>query len=162
MSDDGLVSIAQVEADTGPGGEGDRRRPARMYHAILLGGCVGVLLLAALLQVREDQRVEFLMAPGRPLPDVCQSRVLWGIPCPGCGLTRCFIHAMHGDLAAAAEANVAGLPLVLLALTQIPYRIWRMRSPRELVWRTRDLILILTLPIVLLWGNWITRLIWPG
>lgn len=48
------------------------------------------------------------------LPVLCPSRVLAGIPCPGCGLTRSLVAAAHGELGRAFEFHLFG-PLVLCA-----------------------------------------------
>lgn len=45
-------------------------------------------------------------------PVVCPFRLLTGLPCPGCGLTRAWVFALHGDLGAAMSAN----PFVLVTL----------------------------------------------
>jgi hypothetical protein len=41
---------------------------------------------------------------------VCPSATLFGIPCPGCGLTRATLAALHGDFAAALRFH----PLVFV------------------------------------------------
>jgi uncharacterized protein DUF2752 len=38
-------------------------------------------------------------------PIVCGSRLLWGVPCPGCGLTRAFCFMSHGEFEAALRFN---------------------------------------------------------
>jgi hypothetical protein len=46
---------------------------------------------------------------------------LWtGTPCPGCGLTTAFAHAVRGDLAHAASANPFGLLLFAVAVACVP------------------------------------------
>ena len=130
------------------------------YHRTILVLSAGLLFVAFLMEVHEGERVAFRFAPKYPLPDVCQTNAQWGIDCPGCGLTRCFIFASHGDVVQAADANVAGLFLVLLVLAQVPYRLWALRQPYRIDWRTRDLILLLTIPPMLLWGQWAFRLFW--
>ena len=48
-------------------------------------------------------------------PVLCPVRRATGRPCPGCGLTRSFVHGMHGDLSRSAAAHPAGPALLLLA-----------------------------------------------
>lgn len=135
-------------------------RLERVYHAGMLGVCCTVLLTAALLRVRDDQLVEFRFLPGRPLPELCQMKVEFGLPCPGCGLTRCFVHTVHGNWSAATTANPAGLLLVILAVLQIPYRAWMLKYPGSVDWSTRYLVLILTVPPTLLVAQWLCRILW--
>jgi hypothetical protein len=49
------------------------------------------------------------------LPPLCPWRVLLGIECFGCGMTRALSSALHGDLAAALAFN-RGVVIVLPAL----------------------------------------------
>jgi hypothetical protein len=42
-------------------------------------------------------------------PVVCPFRLLTGLPCPGCGLTRSWVYLAHGDFGAAVRANPFGL-----------------------------------------------------
>lgn len=46
----------------------------------------------------------------------CAMKALTGIPCPSCGMTTSISLVMHGDLAAASEANPAGLIVAGLGL----------------------------------------------
>jgi len=43
-------------------------------------------------------------------------QALTGIPCPSCGMTTSISLVMHGDFAAASEANWAGLVVACLGL----------------------------------------------
>jgi hypothetical protein len=56
------------------------------------------------------------------IPLTCMFRIVTGIPCPGCGLTRSFVAISHGDIRAAWEFNAMGPILYLLCILQIPYR----------------------------------------
>jgi hypothetical protein len=64
------------------------------------------------------------------VPPLCASRTWFGVPCPGCGLTRSFIHLAHGRWQASWQAHRLGWLLALLVLLQIPYRLYRLRWPQ--------------------------------
>jgi hypothetical protein len=59
------------------------------------------------------------------LPETCMSRLIFGISCPGCGLTRSFVAMAHGEFHLAIRANPMGPVLFVLCWLQIPYRIVR-------------------------------------
>lgn len=50
----------------------------------------------------------------------CGFRALVGAPCPGCGLTTAFAHAIRGDFGLAAGANPFGLLLFIIAVALVP------------------------------------------
>jgi len=63
-----------------------------------------------------------LVDPDRPLPfDVCGFRLLTGLPCPACGLTRSLCHALRGEWSASVGYHPAG---VLLAALSIGWALW--------------------------------------
>jgi len=63
-----------------------------------------------------------IVDPDRPLPfDVCVLKVLTGIPCPTCGLTRSLCHALRGDWSASLGYHPAG---IALAVALIGWAIW--------------------------------------
>lgn len=57
------------------------------------------------------------------LPQMCVSRTMLGVPCPGCGMTRSFAALIRGDLLSAVILNPMGPILFLACLFQAPYRI---------------------------------------
>jgi hypothetical protein len=64
--------------------------------------------------------------PNRPLPfDVCAFKVLTGIPCPTCGLTRSLCHALRGDWSASLGYHPAGIALTVALIA------WAMWSAAE-------------------------------
>jgi hypothetical protein len=79
-------------------------------------GCLAVLAVAAMLEpdVRgHGTHVQLGLPP-------CGFLLLTGAPCPGCGLTTAFAHAIRGDLGPAAVANPFGLLLFALVCACVP------------------------------------------
>ncbi len=50
----------------------------------------------------------------------CGFKELMGVPCAGCGLTTAFAHLVRLDIAAAARANVFGIPLFIVTVFTVP------------------------------------------
>jgi hypothetical protein len=48
-------------------------------------------------------------------PSFCPFKVLTGLPCPGCGMTRSVVTLMHGDLATSVYFHPLGIAMVVLA-----------------------------------------------
>jgi hypothetical protein len=93
---------------------------------------VGFTFLVQLWAVREvisadDTRAYFL---GRPIGFACGFRTRFGVPCPGCGVTRGVAFAVRGDLAhawrlsPAAALGVGGLAALALALLGFAWLEW--------------------------------------
>lgn len=57
-----------------------------------------------------------IIAEGRFEFTTCPSRLILGVPCPGCGTTRAFLLAMHGHWGEAVAMNPNFIPLALLAV----------------------------------------------
>ncbi|MCA9126798.1 MAG: DUF2752 domain-containing protein [Planctomycetales bacterium] len=96
-----------------------------------LSGSAAVLLAASVLVVGEHRQV---LIPGLDLaiPETCAMHTTLGIDCPGCGLTRCFIHTAHGDLGLAWQLSPVGMLLWGYVVLQIPLalaHLWHRRSP---------------------------------
>ncbi|HMK36092.1 MAG TPA: DUF2752 domain-containing protein [Desulfomonilaceae bacterium] len=74
-----------------------------------------------------------LMLPGAAgpviLPETCTSRILFGVSCPGCGLTRSFVATARGEWHRAFVFNFMGPVLFVLCCLQIPYRILAYLDP---------------------------------
>ncbi|MEZ6058575.1 MAG: DUF2752 domain-containing protein [Planctomycetaceae bacterium] len=86
--------------------------------------CAFVVVMACLLEVRPDQRVQFRFGPEWALPESCASKVFWGIECPGCGLTRGFIWLTRGQPWTAWSVNQMSWFLAVAVVAQFPYRAW--------------------------------------
>lgn len=58
-----------------------------------------------------------------PLPGICMFRSVTGIPCPGCGLLRSMVSAMHGDVAKSLEYHRLGLVTLVYVALQFLFRL---------------------------------------
>jgi len=56
------------------------------------------------------------------IPHFCLSERLFGIPCPGCGMTGALIAIPSGRLAISYQHNPGAIPFFMLCLVQIPLR----------------------------------------
>ena len=96
--------------------------------------CCGTLVgIAASLQVDLPDGVVIPVIDWR-LPETCWSRREMNLPCPGCGLTRCFIMAAHGNFVGAARMHPGGVLLFSFLALQIPLRLseaWLVRKGKH-------------------------------
>lgn len=58
----------------------------------------------------------------------CPFLLFWGIPCPGCGMTRAFIALLHLDIQAAFYYHPL-FPLVILLLLWGLFSVWKANHP---------------------------------
>lgn len=86
----------------------------------------------------------------------CPVRLLAGVPCPGCGMTRAFVALLGGDVAAAWAYNPFFLApaAVTLGASLPPSR------PRALLASASRRVAPLGLVLALLW--WVQRLGWTA
>lgn len=106
-----------------------RRHARRQQHWVMLFMSLGVLAAAGILQVTASGDVAVGGLIERPLPTLCMSRSLWNRPCPGCGLTRSFVHLMHGQWQSAWQMHRLGWLFLVAVMAQIPYRLAALRFP---------------------------------
>jgi hypothetical protein len=80
-------------------------------------GLSGVALLASLAVARglAQATPAAVHVAGHELPVICPSRLLFGVNCPGCGMTRSVLLTLGGDLWGALSVNPAG-PFLVVAL----------------------------------------------
>jgi hypothetical protein len=89
------------------------------------------ITLAALMSVGEERRV-YLPGLSQPLPETCWMLTNLKTECPGCGLTRTFIHMAHGRVLSALALNPVGILAFLFTCIQIPM------ATAQVVFRRRD------------------------
>ncbi len=132
----------------------------RIYHLELLAVSALALVLSFLLVRQPGGRVALMGFDRFLAPEVCMPNALFGIECPGCGLTRSFICLSEGDWRRAWELNRVGWVLYGLAWFQIPYRVLALFRPNRLrvpprISRTVGIAIILALMINWLWNTFI-------
>ena len=84
--------------------------------------CCLALTVSPLLKVLPNERVAVRGVDSLVLPPSCPSREIFDVNCPGCGLTRSFVHIAHGDWESSLRVNRIGWLIMLMAFIQIPYR----------------------------------------
>ena len=89
----------------------ERPGSARAIAGLVLVGCVLLLAVAARLEPAAGG-IGTHEQLGHP---PCSVPMLWGVPCPTCGMTTAFAHAARGQMASAFHAQPAGLSLALAA-----------------------------------------------
>lgn len=116
------------------------------------------IVAAVLLEVRPDDRVAFIALPSHPLPETCGCRMILGLPCPACGLTRSFVHLAHGRWLQSWHAHHLGWLLAGIVPFQFPYRFAALYWPEKRfvgIGLTRWLARVL---IALFLANWVIAL----
>lgn len=84
----------------------------------LVALCLGLPGAAALFAPAAPGADGGLTLAGQPLPEVCALKRTTGIPCPGCGLTRSWVSAVHGDLGGSLAHHPLGWLILAYALAQ--------------------------------------------
>ena len=90
--------------------------------------CAVVILAFVLVEV-SDGRVAVRGFIRYPFPETCLPRSLFGVKCPGCGLTRSIIHLAEGNWRASWRSHRLGGLMAVLILLQVPYRLLALRRP---------------------------------
>ena len=112
-------------------------------------------MAAFLLEVLPEGRIGVRGLERVPFPHTCLSRSLFGVGCPGCGLTRSFIHLADADWRSSVEVHRVGWILALAVLVQIPYRLGALLGPNAAPLGRVIPMTFAWLLIALLIGNWL-------
>ena len=117
-----------------------------------------LVVTAAFMLDVEENGVRLAVWPGLMLPESCLSRTLVGIDCPGCGLTRSFVHLAEGNLSESLTSNRVGWLFAFATVVQVPIRFWALRRGRPALSNGVQAALAATL-IALLVANWLWNMI---
>ncbi len=136
-----------------------RRSVIRSRHRLVLFGVGAVLLASLSLKVVDGDRVAVRGLEAYPLPHTCASRMLFQSGCPGCGLTRSFVHLATGHWQNSLAVHRLGWLLALAALLQIPYRTAGLLRSNPLPLGKRIPAVFGYSLLMLLFANWVYSLI---
>jgi hypothetical protein len=91
---------------------------------------------------------------------ICLLQDIFGIPCPGCGLTRAFLFLGHGDFRSALELNVNSLlvfSLVVLLWLQTAYTAFT-HNEVNMQLRKHEKLFLMALAVAATASGWIYNL----
>lgn len=98
----------------------------RLNQHLVIAMISAFILIAARVSVASAESVSVF---GVRAPGLCGFKLLTTWDCPGCGLTRSLIYALHGNFSKSYAMHIWGIPLMLILLFQIPYRVFRSLKP---------------------------------
>jgi Protein of unknown function (DUF2752) len=114
-------------APTGLGGAAAPPRPATWHHWFAIVACLGIFVAAGLLSPGAAGQGGLTLA-GFRLPESCTFLQTTGIPCPGCGLTRSCVAAVHGRFGDSLAFHPLGIAVLLYAAAQaLRHALWLAR-----------------------------------
>ena len=126
-----------------------------------------ILVCSFMFEVAGDRRV-VVRGWGAQLPESCSMYARFGINCPGCGLTRSFVHMSAGEIGNALKVNPVGIVGYLFLVMQIPIAAALLLSPekrgrwisrrweRTIVWANQWALVWL---MIALCAQWVFRLL---
>lgn len=135
-------------------------RPNLYLHLGFLAAATIILTMSFVMRAEGETSV-YLPGTFIPMPESCSAKRLFGLDCPGCGLTRAFISISSGQLARAWHFNPASFLLYPFVVIQIPWnvfqisRIVRRIPPLASVWFFAAPILIAVALVV----QWLVRML---
>lgn len=129
----------------------------RDRHWTMLYVAVFVVCASFYLQLGRLEAVN-LAGSSVQLPNLCSSRALFGIECPGCGLTRSFIALAGGDWQQSWQFHRLGWLMALAIISQFPYRVYALAELRHRVVDRRWPTWFGYFLIAALIGNWLLKI----
>ena len=122
-----------------------------------------VIVMSFLMNVVGTDQV-YLPGLNLPLPESCGSRLMFGIDCPACGLTRAFISISHGKFLNAWLFNPASFLTYLFVAVQIPWQLFQLHRLKNNKPRIDQqwIYYLPTAVFVALILQWLVRLVGPG
>jgi hypothetical protein len=126
--------------------------PHHLFQAVFFAA---LLFFAAFSSVNFGRVTLF----GYTIPSLCMFHNITGFDCPGCGITRSFIFALHGQWYNSYLMHLWGIPLAAIVAFQIPYRIWRAAGGRPFQVSTQTSRWIKIFVVISILVPWIVKTI---
>ena len=95
-------------------------KPELYFRVLVLILAITAISLSFVMTIEDDHEVYFPFN-SQPLPDVCGSQSLFGVGCPGCGMSRAFISISDLEIDRALLFNSASLIVYFFVAIQIPW-----------------------------------------
>lgn len=127
------------------------------HHIEMLVFSILIIIASLVLHVGDEGKVQIGPNPSFHLPPLCLSRAIFGVECPGCGLTRGFVLLAHGHWYDSLAMNRVGWFVALALLIQIPYRVLAIRRHESLPLGKWPPTLLAWAVIAALIGNWLLK-----
>ena len=114
-------------------------KPELIFRLLVFSASSFAILMSFVLTVGADEKVYFPFVQ-QPLSETCSSRILLGMDCPGCGMSRAFISISDRKIRKALRFNSASLVVYLFFAVQIPWhafqihRTFQPRGPIDTWW----------------------------
>ena len=139
---------------------GDGRRGSLIYHGLVAAFCAVVMVFSVTMRSTGAHHV-FLPRISVPLPELCMTKSMLGIPCPGCGMTRGFISIAHGQWTRAWAFNPASFLMFAFVVGQIPWRFLQvMRILKKQPEQNANFFVVpVLLMVVLLFAQWLIKMV---
>jgi hypothetical protein len=106
----------------------------RSLLAMLGVGLAVLLAVAAYLQPDRERHYGTHEQLGLP---PCTFYLLFGVPCPTCGMTTAWAHLVRGEIFAACRANAGGALLGAMAIFAVPWSLVAALRGRWFAWTPR-------------------------
>lgn len=107
-----------------------RLRDNRASEGIVLLACLGILA-GALILSPPHPGTHSVRLGSLSIPPTCTFKNLTGLPCPGCGLLRSMVSAMHGDVDASLSYHRLGLLTLAYIFLQLLCRAGMILTPSK-------------------------------
>ena len=130
-------------------------KPELIFRVLVLLMVTAAIVMSFVMTI-EGQEV-YLPLASQPIPEVCASRNLFGMDCPGCGMSRAFISISNLEIDKALAFNSASLVVYLFVAIQIPWHLMQIfrtfyrGGPIDTWWTLLPLIGVI---FWLLWCYW--------
>lgn len=111
----------------------DHRARQRLIALPVFGGCLALLMIAAALHP-DGQGHGTHEQMGLP---ACSVQMFSGHPCPSCGMTTAFSHAVRGQLLTAFTVQPAGTLLALATMAGLCVSAYVLATGAEMTWLRR-------------------------